>query len=205
MAACKFSVNAAVSLSLLLALLGLQGVLGGLECEKLPAQMCAFSVSATGARCVLEKYVMKNGSVEYECQSSEIIAEKVMEWIESEECMEACGLERMSVGVSSDALLEPHFTDKLCSPQCQNNCPNIVDLYLNLAAGEGIYLPHLCEAHRAKSRQLISKMLSEAKTSITINTHTFNAAPAPAGTPSAGDLKASIPSTSPAFAPIHAF
>eukprot|EP01018_Ginkgo_biloba_P016565 Gb_38854 [translate_table: standard] len=116
-----------------------------------------------------------------------------MEWIESEECMEACGLERMSVGVSSDALLEPHFTDKLCSPQCQNNCPNIVDLYLNLAAGEGIYLPHLCEAHRTRSRRLIS---FEAKT------NTFSAAPAPDGTPSTGHLKASIPSSSPAIAPI---
>eukprot|EP01018_Ginkgo_biloba_P016567 Gb_38852 [translate_table: standard] len=100
--------------------------------------MCAFSVSATGARCVLEKYVMRDGSIEYECQSSEIIAEKMMEWIESEECLEACSLERMSVGVSSDALLESHFTKKLCSPQCQNNCPNIVDLYLNLTAGEGM-------------------------------------------------------------------
>eukprot|EP01018_Ginkgo_biloba_P016570 Gb_38850 [translate_table: standard] len=128
------------SLTLLLALLGLQGVLGGLECEKLPVQMCAFSVSATGGRCVLEKYVMRDGSIEYECQSSEIIAEKMMEWIESEECLEACSLERMSVGVSSDALLESHFTKKLCSPQCQNNCPNIVDLYLNLAAGEGSIL-----------------------------------------------------------------
>eukprot|EP01018_Ginkgo_biloba_P016568 Gb_38851 [translate_table: standard] len=117
----------------------------------------------------------------------------MMEWIESEECLEACSLERMSVGVSSDALLESHFTKKLCSPQCQNNCPNIVDLYLNLAAGEGIYLPHLCEAHRTRSRRLIS---FEAKT------NTFSAAPAPDGTPSTGDLKASIPSSAPGFAPI---
>ncbi len=25
----------------------------------------------------------------------------------------------------------------LCSPECVNNCPNIIDLYINLAAGEG--------------------------------------------------------------------
>jgi len=65
------------------------------------------------------------------------MVEKLVEWIESEECINACGLERMAVGMSTDSLLEPEFSAKLCSSECRNNCPNIVDLYVNLAAGEG--------------------------------------------------------------------
>jgi hypothetical protein len=61
------------------------------------------------------------------------------ELIETEECMNACGVERMTVGMSTDSLAERGFTNKLCSPRCYNNCPNIVDLYFNLAAGEGTY------------------------------------------------------------------
>eukprot|EP01018_Ginkgo_biloba_P016566 Gb_38853 [translate_table: standard] len=77
--------------------------------------MCAFSVSSIGARCMLKKYVMRYDNIKYEFQSSKILAEKMMEWIEIEDCMEVYGLERMSVGVLSDALLEYHFTNKLCT------------------------------------------------------------------------------------------
>ncbi|KAF7147004.1 hypothetical protein RHSIM_Rhsim03G0186700 [Rhododendron simsii] len=48
--------------------------------------------------------------------------------------MDACGLGRSVLGISSDSLLEAHFLQKLCSTQCYNSCPNIVDLYFNLAA-----------------------------------------------------------------------
>jgi hypothetical protein len=70
-------------------------------------------------------------------QSSIIMAEKQEEWIESDECVKACGLERMSVGLSTDLLMDSHFTEMLCSSECLNNCPNLIDLYISLAAGEG--------------------------------------------------------------------
>ena len=72
-------------------------------------------------------------------QSSEVIAEKINEWIETEECMNACGVERMAVGMSTDALVDGRSARKLCSPNCYNKCPNILELYFNLAAGEGNY------------------------------------------------------------------
>ena len=43
-------------------------------------------------------------------------------------CVSACRVERNFVGISSDALLEPQFTARLCSPSCYQNFPNIVDL-----------------------------------------------------------------------------
>ena len=65
------------------------------------------------------------------------------DYIETDACVKACGVDRNSVGISSDALLEPQFTGKLCSPACYQNCPNIVDLYFNLAAGEGMILQYV--------------------------------------------------------------
>jgi hypothetical protein len=59
------------------------------------------------------------------------------EWIETDECLDACGLPRMTLGLSTDALLEPGFTRKLCLSSCRSMCPNIDDLYTNLAAEEG--------------------------------------------------------------------
>lgn len=70
-------------------------------------------------------------------QSSSIMAGKQEEWIESDECINTCGLERMSVGLSTDLLLDSHFADMFCSSECLNNCPNLIDLYVSLAAGEG--------------------------------------------------------------------
>uniref|UniRef100_A0A0C9S698 TSA: Wollemia nobilis Ref_Wollemi_Transcript_11442_880 transcribed RNA sequence n=1 Tax=Wollemia nobilis TaxID=56998 RepID=A0A0C9S698_9CONI len=171
----------------ILALVGIQAVLGEkrVECEKLPVDMCAFAVSSSGARCVLEKkYSTINGRIEYECQSSAIMAEKMIEWIESEECLQACGLERMNVGLSSDDLVEySPLSSKLCSDKCQNNCPNIVDIYFSLAAGEGVYLPKLCDAHKSRSRRMM-----------------LETAPAPRSI--LGGVKASIPTASvAAFAP----
>ncbi|KAH9309679.1 hypothetical protein KI387_037590 [Taxus chinensis] len=150
---------------ILFALFGIQSVLvlgeGGMECEKLPVELCAFAVSSTGSRCVLEKKYSfaadsHEASVEYQCQSSGVMAEKMKEWIESDDCVQACGLQRTCVGMSTDDLSSnSHFTSKLCSDKCQNSCPNVVDLYLNLAAGEGMYLPHLCEAHKTRSRRMM--------------------------------------------------
>jgi len=86
---------------------------------------------------VLEKRLRRSGHEEYTCQSSKIEAGGKSDLIESDECVEACGADRDCVGISSDFLWDTGFTQKLCSDKCYKNCPNIVDLYFNLAAGEG--------------------------------------------------------------------
>ncbi|THF97372.1 uncharacterized protein LOC114315775 [Camellia sinensis] len=120
-----------------------QGIMGGgIECENLNKDSCAFAVSSSSKRCVLEKTVKRSGEEAYTCRTSEIEADKLKDWIENDQCIEACGLDRTMLGISSDSLLESQFTHKLCSTQCYDNCPNIVDLYFNLAAGEGTFLTY---------------------------------------------------------------
>lgn len=112
-------------------------IAGGITtCENLDLDTCAFAVTS-GKRCVLEKHVKRSGQEVYSCRTSNIEADKLSDWIETEQCIKACGLDRKTFGISSDSLLDSSFTQKLCSPQCYNNCPNIVDLHFNLAAGEG--------------------------------------------------------------------
>uniref|UniRef100_A0A5B6ZIM8 Putative PAR1-like protein n=1 Tax=Davidia involucrata TaxID=16924 RepID=A0A5B6ZIM8_DAVIN len=138
----------------------LQGTLGEIICEDLPTGVCAFSIASSGKRCLLENYATKDGKVEYQCRSSEVVVERMAEYIETDECVSACGVDRNSVGISSDTLLEPQSTAKLCSPNCYHNCPNIVDLYYNLAAGEGVFLPDLCEKQKTNPRRAMVELLS---------------------------------------------
>nr|GLL46021.1 uncharacterized protein LOC109174906 [Ipomoea trifida] len=150
---------ASMKLSLVLVLLlactlSLQGVIADIICENLPINVCAFSVSSIGKRCVLENLIKNKGEVEYQCKTSDVVVGSSMaEYIETDNCVKACGVNRKSIGISSDSLLEPTFTSKLCSSACYNNCPNIVELYFNLAAGEGAYLPDLCEKQRVVSQR----------------------------------------------------
>ncbi|KAJ8448717.1 hypothetical protein Cgig2_010604 [Carnegiea gigantea] len=141
---CLSSLYSLAALALLSSLL-VQGTLGGITCEQLNKEDCAFAVSSSGKRCVLEKYVRRSGEEAYKCTTSNIEADKLKDLVETNQCIEACGLDRDTLGISSDSLLESRFTKKLCSPQCYQSCPNIVDLYFNLAAGEGVFLPNLCE------------------------------------------------------------
>lgn len=129
-------------------------------CEKLEGERCAFAVSWKGKRCVLEKSVKRSGEEPYSCRTSEIEADKLTNLIETDECVGACGLDRKSLGISSDSLLDSSFTRKLCSTHCYNHCPNVVDLYFNLAAGEGAFLPELCEAQGSDSRRKASEIKS---------------------------------------------
>ncbi|BBH06223.1 PAR1 protein [Prunus dulcis] len=78
--------------------------------------------------CLLETMAKKDGSIEYQCRTSEVLVQGVAEYIETDQCVKACGIDRKSVGISSDALLEPQFMTKLCSPTCYQKCPNIVEL-----------------------------------------------------------------------------
>ncbi|KAK8470334.1 hypothetical protein PHAVU_004G114400 [Phaseolus vulgaris] len=138
----------------------LQGTLGEVECERLSKDTCAFAVSWEGKRCVLEKRVKRSGEEAYTCRSSEIETESEKGHIETEECIKGCGLNRKSFGISSDSLLEVGFTQNLCSPRCYQNCPNIVDLYFNLAAGEGVFLPKLCASQGENARRQTSEIKS---------------------------------------------
>lgn len=113
---------------------------GEIICEQLPVQMCAFSVASTGNRCVLESYGSNAGSTEFQCKTSDVFAENVAQWIEDDHCLEACGVDRKTVGISSDSLAEPRIIASVCSTACYDNCPNIVDLYYNLALAEGAVL-----------------------------------------------------------------
>lgn len=107
-------------------------------CDKLGRGTCAFAVSSSGHRCSLEKHVRgRSREEEYSCRSSGVEAASFSGRIESDECVEACGLNRDTLGISSDALLDGQFMQRLCSPECYRRCPNVVELYFDLAAGEG--------------------------------------------------------------------
>ncbi|CAN4077019.1 unnamed protein product [Withania somnifera] len=138
----------------------LQGTLGSFICEDLPTYVCGFAVAVSGKRCLLETSSGKDGEVEYQCKTSEVFVANMKEYIETNECVDACGVDRNSVGISSDALLDSQFTSKLCSPACSHNCVNIIDLYFNLAAGEGVYLPDLCNKQRTNPHRAMIELSS---------------------------------------------
>lgn len=154
---------------------------GGVICEELPKELCSFAISSASKRCVLETS-HKGGATAYQCRTSEVKVERTSDYIENDYCVRACGVDRNAVGISSDSLLEPRFLGKLCSPDCHQNCPNIVDLYFNLAAGEGVFLPDLCEAQRADPRRAMTEILSSGSEAV---------APATAG---ASKIAAAAPS-----------
>ncbi|XP_030521886.1 uncharacterized protein LOC115734984 [Rhodamnia argentea] len=138
----------------------LHAALAEIICEEIPNDMCAFAIASSGKRCLLETFASGDSDVEYQCRTSEVVVERMAGYVETDECVRACGVDRRSVGISSDALLDPQFTSRLCAPQCFQNCPNIVDLYFNLAAGEGVYLPDLCEAQRTNPHRTMIEFLS---------------------------------------------
>ncbi|KAL3639455.1 hypothetical protein CASFOL_017362 [Castilleja foliolosa] len=88
--------------------------------------------------------------------------ERLSGHIESDQCVRSCGVDRRFVGISSDAFLSADFSSRLCSPACYQNCPNIVDLYFNLAAGEGVYLPTLCDKQKANPHRAMSELISSS-------------------------------------------
>ncbi|XP_057984114.1 uncharacterized protein LOC131168585 isoform X2 [Malania oleifera] len=139
----------------------IQGSLGEILCEELGKDVCAFAIASSGKRCILEKYAGEDGkAAEFQCRTSEVVVERMAGYIETDKCVSACGVDRNAVGISSDALLEPQFTNKLCSPPCFEHCPNIVDLYFNLAAGEGVFLPDICEDQRSNPHRSMIELMS---------------------------------------------
>jgi len=108
-------------------------------CEQLTAELCAFAVSSASRRCVLENTHRAGRPTVYQCRTSEVVVEdaRLAGLVETDRCVRACGVDRATVGISSDSLLDPRVAGAVCSPACLQGCPNIVDLYSNLAAGEG--------------------------------------------------------------------
>ncbi|XP_008806881.2 uncharacterized protein LOC103719421 [Phoenix dactylifera] len=152
--------KAFISLALVL-LFFVSGALGGgITCESLQKSTCAYAVSSAGMRCVLEKRVRRGGQEVYTCGTSDIQADGVKNRVETDACVEACGLDRGTLGISSDSLLDSNFRQKLCSPACYRGCPNVVDLYFNLAAGEGVFLPKLCEVQETNARRAMAEIRS---------------------------------------------
>ncbi|KAK3003380.1 hypothetical protein RJ639_018132 [Escallonia herrerae] len=47
----------------------LQGALGEIICEELPARMCSYSISSSGKRCFLENYASTDGTTEFQCKT----------------------------------------------------------------------------------------------------------------------------------------
>ncbi|GER45158.1 PAR1 protein [Striga asiatica] len=166
--------------------ISIQGTLGDIHCEDLNENSCAFAVSSTGNRCVLESrsFLRKPGSSdEYTCRTSEITASnQLTNYIETEECVTACGVDMRALGISSDSLLDRNFVDKFCSEPCYKNCPNIVDLYFNLAAGEGVYIPKFCEMQRSGARRGMIELNSYQASDI-FSTESLGPSPAPAPSP----------------------
>ncbi|PQQ12807.1 proline-rich extensin-like protein EPR1 [Prunus yedoensis var. nudiflora] len=102
----------------------------------------------------------QDGTLEYQCRTSGVVVEKMDEYIETDQCVKACGVDRKSLGISSDTLLDPHFLNRLCSPACYEKCPNVVELYFNMAEGEGVFLPYLCEQERSHPHRAMSELSS---------------------------------------------
>ncbi|PKU80244.1 uncharacterized protein LOC110099326 [Dendrobium catenatum] len=134
-------------------------------CEKLDRATCAFAVSSSGHRCVLEKHLGGDNRAEnYSCRSSGVeAAGRFSGWIETDECVKACGLSRETLGISSDSLLDQQFMRQLCSPECYRGCPNVVELYFNLAAGEGVFLPNSCGRNGGSSRREMAEIKSSGE------------------------------------------
>ncbi|CAN0854642.1 hypothetical protein LINGRAHAP2_LOCUS5961 [Linum grandiflorum] len=110
----------------------------------------------------MENYISRNGVVKYQCETSEVVVDKMKDMIESDECIKSCGLDRNTVGISSDYLLTRKFVSKLCSGPCFQSCPNIVDLYSNLALAEGMDLYGMCSWGGRRRSLLQPKSSSDA-------------------------------------------
>ena len=83
--------------------------------------------------------------MKYQYRSSEVLVQKISKYIETDQCVQACGVDMNMIGISSNAFREPQVTSKLCSQAWYHECSNIVDLYFNLAAGEGKIFSKLSE------------------------------------------------------------
>ncbi|XP_038886300.1 uncharacterized protein LOC120076518 [Benincasa hispida] len=171
-----------------------------IKCEALEKSKYAFAVSWSEKRCVLEKTVKRGGGEAFTCQTSEIMEVKELRnRVETEECVQGCGLDRNTLGISSDSLLDARFTHTLCSSRCYDHCPNVVHLFFNLAAAEGLFLPKLCKAQGGNVKGEMSEIRSSGMVaSGSIQSASFSIAPVVAQ----GPVQFSSLSFAPALTPI---
>ncbi|KAD3336219.1 hypothetical protein E3N88_31738 [Mikania micrantha] len=162
----------------------LHGTFGVIIWEDLSKDNCSFAISSYQHRCVLEDFEDKRGNVEYQCRTSEVTVEIISGYIETDHCVRACGVNRNATGISSDVLLDRNSIATLCSRPCYQNCPNIIDLHFNLAIGEGVSLPDLCEQQRSHPNRAMIELLSSSAVADapvgSANHHHYNPAPVPA-------------------------
>ncbi|KAL4346498.1 hypothetical protein GQ457_17G025330 [Hibiscus cannabinus] len=121
---------------------------------------CAYAVASTGKRCVLEKHVKRGGEEEYTCRTSEIEADKIRNWIETDDALKpaaSTGTHSASRRIRSSSLASRKCSVRL---NATTAAPNIIDLYFNLAAGEGVFLPKLCEVKQGNVRRGMSEIRS---------------------------------------------
>ncbi|KAH7288255.1 hypothetical protein KP509_31G019300 [Ceratopteris richardii] len=151
-------------------------------------------------RCILEKVISTEGQAAYECQTSEVLATEFVEWVETDECVSSCGLDRMTVGMSSDSLIEKGFVATLCSDRCRKECPNVMDLFEKLSAEEGVPLSRVCEAQSmSDARREMSELELHffSLSANTLNAFDFPHANSPSASLNPQGLAASAPSPSP--------
>ncbi|KAK4396169.1 hypothetical protein Sango_1453500 [Sesamum angolense] len=162
-----------------------QGTLAEVLCEKLPSNLCAFAIASSGKRCILETYRNELGDVDFICKTTEVVVERMAGHIESDQCINACGVEREFIGISTDSFLSSEFTAHLCSSACYHNCPNVVDLFFNLAAGEAMVAsPPVQSAPTCRTCPLLSPCRAAQNP-----TATAHAAPAPVAAASAPNVR----------------
>merc|ERR1711915_8837 len=80
--------SAKFSLVVFLSSLFVHATLGEIVCENLPTDVCTFAIASSGKRCLLETSAAKDGSIEYICRTSEVVVERMAEYIESDRCVQ---------------------------------------------------------------------------------------------------------------------
>ncbi|XP_076958013.1 uncharacterized protein LOC143633639 [Bidens hawaiensis] len=94
---------------------GNDDVKGAIICEDLTKDNCSFAISSSGKRCVLEDFEDPKGKVEYQCRTSEVMVEIMVDYIESDDCVRACGVNRNATGVSLPDLCEQQRSHPDCA------------------------------------------------------------------------------------------
>lgn len=73
--------------------------------------------------------------MQYECESSNVIAKKSNELIETKYCMNLSGVYKLLVVMYITATIDGGLMRKLCSPYFYNRCPNIEFSFNHVVGG----------------------------------------------------------------------
>ncbi|KAL0344496.1 UNVERIFIED_CONTAM: hypothetical protein Sradi_4280900 [Sesamum radiatum] len=120
-------------------------------CEDLPQNLCTFAIAAS--RCVLENYKSEEGSVDYTCKTSEVVVERLAGYIETDECVNACGVDRNSFFFLVIAFYYSSTEYALLAPADWN-------LYFYNKMQE--YFCQHCEKHKTSPHRAMLELLSSS-------------------------------------------